>query len=162
MLILFVLLTVAVYMELKEGRIPNWLTLAGMAAGLLVAFLHGQPVFWSSLGGLLIGFGFLFIFYLFNGVGGGDVKLMGAVGALLGAELIKPALFYTTFIGAFLAVMIFVWRKDFWLRVSWGLQNLVFWRQPEAKQLTRLPAIKVPYGIAIATGCVLALLARGS
>jgi prepilin peptidase CpaA len=162
LVVLFVLLTLAVYLELKESRIPNWLTFPSMVLGLLIAYLHGQPFLGASLGGLLIGFGFLFIFYLFGGVGGGDVKLMGAAGALMGAELIKPALFYTTFIGAFLAIMMLIWRRDFWIRAGRGLQSLAFWRKSSQAQVFQLPAIKVPYGIAIATGCVLALLARGS
>jgi prepilin peptidase CpaA len=159
LMVLFVMLTIAVYMELKESRIPNWLTLTSMALGLLIAYLnHALP---SSLAGLAIGFGFLFIFYVFGGVGGGDVKLMGAAGALMGLEMTKPALFYTTFIGALIAIMMFIWRKDFWQRMGMGLQTLAFWQKRDKSQVVPLPAIKVPYGIAIAIGCVLALLGGG-
>lgn len=162
LLVLLLVLTVAVYMELKESRIPNWLTLSGMALGLLIAYIHGQPAFWASLGGLVIGFGFLFIFYVFGGVGGGDVKLMGAAGALMGAELIKPALFYTTFIGAFLAVMLVIWRQDFWLRINQGFRQLAFWRKGKQEEVIKIPQITVPYGLAIATGCLLALFMKGN
>ena len=158
MMVLFVMLTTAVYKELKDSRIPNWLTFSGMALGLLIAYLHGPNIFWASLGGLAVGFGFLFIFYVFGGVGGGDVKLMGAAGALMGLQVTKPALFYTTFIGAFIAVMMVIWRRDFWLRIGMGLQRLAFWRKQVRSEPAPLPAIKVPYGIAIAIGCVLALL----
>ena len=162
LIVLAAMLTVAVYIELKESRIPNWLTFSGMALGLLIANLQGQNAFWASLGGLAIGFGFLFIFYVFGGVGGGDVKLMGAAGALMGVDMIKPALFYTTFIGAFIAVMMVIWRRDFWMRIGQGLRRLAFWRKQDKNQPAPLPAIKVPYGIAIAIGCVLALLAGGN
>jgi prepilin peptidase CpaA len=162
LMVLFILLTVAVYMELKESRIPNWLTLSGMASGLFIAYLHGSSAFDSSLGGLVIGFGFLFIFYVFGGLGGGDVKLMGAAGSLMGMEMTKPAIFYTTFIGAFIAMMMVIWRKDFWLRIGQSLRSLAFWRKQDKNQSAPLPAIKVPYGIAIAIGCVLALLASGN
>lgn len=158
---LALMLSVAVYVEMKERRIPNWLTLSGMSLGLLIGYLHGTGAFWSSLGGLVIGFGFLFVFYVFGGVGGGDVKLMGAAGALMGSALIKPALFYTSFIGAFLAVMILVWRRDFWVRVSQGVRRMAFWRKGNEGQSLKLPPVTVPYGIAIATGCLLALLMRG-
>lgn len=159
---LALMLTVAVYVEVKENRIPNWLTLSGMALGLLVSFLNGRPAFWSSLGGLAIGFGFLFVFYVFGGVGGGDVKLMGASGALMGADLIKPALVYTAVLGAFLAVVIVVWRKDFWLRAGQGVRRLAFWRKGSAAAVAAPSPVTVPYGLAIATGCVLALLVRGA
>ena len=162
LLVLAVMLAIAVYVELKERRIPNWLTLSGMALGLFISYLNGTAAFWSSIGGLAIGFGFLFIFYVFGGVGGGDVKLMGAAGALMGSALIKPALLYTAFIGAFLAVMMVVWRKDFWLRIGWGIRQLAFWRKGGAEQLAPGTPVAVPYGMAIALGCLLALLVRGA
>jgi prepilin peptidase CpaA len=87
---------------------------------------------------------------------------MGAVGALVGADLVKPALFYTTIIGAFLAVMILIWRRDFWLRAGDGLRRLAFWRKRDMGPVKKLPPITVPYGIAIAVGCLVALLTRGN
>jgi prepilin peptidase CpaA len=159
--VLAVMLAIAVYVELKESRIPNWLTLSGMALGLLIGYLHGTTAFWFSLGGLAIGFGFLFIFYVFGGIGGGDVKLMGAAGALMGADLIKPALFYTAFIGAFLAVMMVIWRKNFWERIGWGLRRVAFWRKDGTQQPAENTPIAVPYGLAIAIGCLLAIFIRG-
>ena len=161
LLVLAVMLAIAVFVELKERRIPNWLTLSGMALGLFINYLNGSVAFWSSIGGLAIGFGFLFIFYVFGGVGGGDVKLMGAAGALMGSAMIKPALLYTAFIGAFLAVMMVVWRKDFWLRIGWGIRQLAFWRKSGAEQLAPSAPVAVPYGMAIALGCLLALLVKG-
>jgi prepilin peptidase CpaA len=162
LLVLALMLAIAVYVELKESRIPNWLTLSGMALGLLFGYLHGTAAFWMSLGGLIIGFGFLFIFYVFGGLGGGDVKLMGAAGALMGANLIKPALFYTAFIGAFLAIMMVIWRKDFWARIGWGFSRLAFWRKDGTEQPGPVSQIAVPYGVAIAIGCLLAIFVKGA
>jgi prepilin peptidase CpaA len=158
--VLAVMLALAVYLELKERRIPNWLTFSGMALGLLISYLSGTVSFWSSLGGLTIGFGFMFIFYVFGGVGGGDVKLMGAAGALMGIKLIQPALFYTAFIGAFLAILLVVWRKDFWVRIAYGLQQLAFWRKDGKTQMAPGTPVTVPYGLAIAIGCLVALFLR--
>jgi Flp pilus assembly protein protease CpaA len=80
----------------------------------------------------------------------------------MGADLIKPALVYTAFIGAILAVMMVIWRKDFWARIEQGLRRLAFWRRkPEERPVTS-PPISVPYGVAIAVGCLLALVARGA
>jgi len=155
-------MAIAVYVELKENRIPNWLTFSGMALGLAINYFQGKPFFWSSLGGFAIGFGFLFLFYIFGGVGGGDVKLMGAAGALMGAQLIKPTLFYTAAIGAFIALMMVIWRKDFWLRIKGGMQRLAFWRKREQQPITQATPIIVPYGVAIAAGCLMALLVKGA
>ena len=162
LVVLAVMLAVAVYLELKERRIPNWLTLSGMALGLLISYLDGSASFWSSLGGLAVGFGFLFIFYVFGGVGGGDVKLMGAAGTLMGVKLIQPALLYTAFIGAFLAIILVVWRKDFWARIACGLQKLAFWRKEGISPMVPSTPVTVPYGLAIAIGCLVALFMRMS
>jgi prepilin peptidase CpaA len=161
LLVLAVMLTVAVYVELKESRIPNWLTLSGMALGLLIAYLNGKSWFWSSVGGLILGFGFLFIFYIFGGLGGGDVKLMGAAGALMGADLIRPALFYTALIGGFLAIVMVIWRRDFWMRIAWAGQRLAFWQKRSGSQPAPSAPVTVPYGVAIAAGCVVAVWIRG-
>jgi len=77
---------------------------------------------------------------------------------LMGSTLIKPALVYTSFIGAFLAIMMVLWRKDFWIRVAWGLKRMAFWRKTGEAQLSPSEAVVVPYGLAIALGCLLALL----
>ena len=161
LVVLALLLTFAVYSEIKHSRIPNWLTLSGMGAGLVLGYLQGMPAFWLSLGGLLIGFGFLFLFYIFGWVGGGDVKLMGAAGALMGAKLIQPALFYTALVGVCLAFMMVIWRKDWWARVGGGLRRLAFWRQEASGQPVIMEPVMVPYGLAIAIGCEMAMFLCG-
>jgi prepilin peptidase CpaA len=151
------MLIVAVYGEVKEHRIPNWLTFSGMSLGLMLGYLQGMPVFWGALGGLAAGFGFLFVFYLFGGVGGGDVKLMGAVGALMGFKLMPPTLFYTALIGLCLALLMLVWRRDFWRRMTGMIRALAFWRKPAGEGRDKPEPILVPYGLAIALGCLMTL-----
>ncbi len=162
LVVLAAMLSVAVYSEIKHSRIPNWVTFSGMAVGLFLGYVQGMPAFWLSLGGLFIGFGFLFIFYIFGGVGGGDVKLMGAAGALMGAKLIQPALFYTALVGVCLALMMVIWRKDLWLRLGGGLRRLVIRKQGGEIPMVRAEPILVPYGLAIAIGCEMALFLCGA
>ncbi len=162
LVILAIMLSVAVYSEIKNSRIPNGVTFMGMAAGLALGYLQGMPAFWLSLGGLLTGFGFLFIFYIFGGVGGGDVKLMGAAGALMGARLIQPALFYTALAGLCLALMMVIWRKDLWRRIEGGARRLFRREKSEAARSDILEPVLVPYGLAIAIGCEMAMLLCGT
>ena len=74
--------------DLRTRRIPNLLNVASLA--LAIAF-HASLGGWAgclfSLSGFATGFGILFVLWLMGGGGGGDVKLMGAVGAWLGPQL---------------------------------------------------------------------------
>jgi prepilin peptidase CpaA len=82
---LLMLLVVATAMDIHARRIPNWLTLGLAFAGLAQSFLP-----WSTVGplasflGLLTGFTLLFFLFALGAVGGGDVKLLAAVGAWMG------------------------------------------------------------------------------
>jgi prepilin peptidase CpaA len=159
--VLAVMLTIGVYAEIKESRIPNWLTISGMGLGLALGYLQLSPrlTLISSLIGLCTGFGFLFLFYVFGGIGGGDVKLMGASGALLGAPLIGSALFYTAIVGGFMALMVLIWRQSLWAGLKKGMGMLVRRKKPEEVASEEAePVTTIPYGLAIASGCLLALL----
>jgi prepilin peptidase CpaA len=143
-----VVLALSVYTELKEKRIPNALTVSGMIAGLALGYLPGGLTLGASALGLLIGFGTLFVFYVLGGMGGGDVKLMGAVGALAGFPMILSILFHTAIIGGAMALLQLVWKGSLRLRASGG--------PPIAKDVPPAP-LTIPYGLAIAMGAVVSL-----
>lgn len=93
--VLFFLLVCAAVIDVRSHRIPNRLVLAGLAFGLIYsAFVPfwGKHGFLWALGGAAIGFGVLFPFWLLRMMGAGDVKLMAAVGSLLGLQSIPMAL----------------------------------------------------------------------
>lgn len=77
---------VALVCDLRTRRLPNWLTVPGLAAGLGYHFVTGG---WHglllSIAGFATGFSILLVLWLMGGSGAGDVKLMGALGAWLGA-----------------------------------------------------------------------------
>jgi prepilin peptidase CpaA len=79
---------VAAVIDVRTRRIPNWFTVPVLAGGLI---FHAVTAGWggllTALGGFVTGFGILLVLWLMGGGGGGDVKLMGAVGAWLGAWL---------------------------------------------------------------------------
>ena len=75
-------MAVALFIDLKTRRIPNWLTVTALAGGVLFNVVsNGWLGLQLSLGGFGVGFGTLLILWLIGGGGGGDVKMMGAVGA---------------------------------------------------------------------------------
>jgi prepilin peptidase CpaA len=82
---LVVLLCVAAITDLRERRIPNWLTVLTVAGGLAQSVIWGVPVSPAqAFLGLLVGFGLMFIPFALGAMGGGDVKLLAGVGAWLG------------------------------------------------------------------------------
>ncbi|OYP37700.1 prepilin peptidase [Rhodopirellula sp. MGV] len=77
--------SVATAMDLKSRRIPNWLTVTTAILGLVWNLYAGHlSGLLTSLGGFATGFGILCTLWLIGGGGGGDVKMMGAIGAWLG------------------------------------------------------------------------------
>lgn len=83
--LLTVVLVTATYTDLRSSRIPNSLTFTAMAIGLIThACLSGVPGILFSLEGLGAGLGLFLLLYASGGIGAGDVKLMAAVGAIVG------------------------------------------------------------------------------
>lgn len=102
-------LEVVSFVDLERRIIPDEISLGGMAAGLLLALLElSIPLKEAVLGVLVGGGGLWLVAYLYEliakreGMGGGDVKLMGMVGAFLGY---KGALF-TIFSGSLLGALV--------------------------------------------------------
>lgn len=161
MLCLGSLLVATVYTELKWNRIPNWLTIPALLIGLLAAHLTSGPALITSVLGVVIGFGFLFIFYMFGGLGGGDVKLMGAVGALVGYPRVLDILFYTAVIGGAMAILAIIWNRGFWRRMGARWRRFSAGRDEEREPLEPAEPITLPYGLAIVGGCLLDLVVSG-
>src|SRR5882724_6515196 len=83
--VLIAIVLVAAWHDVRWRKIPNWLSLGGMLAGLILnTALGGAAGLRSAAGGLLLGFGGYFCLYCLRAMGAGDVKLMGAVGAIAG------------------------------------------------------------------------------
>jgi prepilin peptidase CpaA len=78
----------AVVSDLRTRRIPNWLTVSSLVLALIAHGCHkGLGGLADSLLGFAAGFAVLFLLWLIGGGGGGDVKMMAALGAWLGWKL---------------------------------------------------------------------------
>lgn len=107
------------FIDLAEQWIPDRVTIGGMILGVplsvLVPELQGEYVrlhalYWS-LGGLVFGFGFLWLIgFVFSKIvkkdalGFGDVKLIGAVGAFFGPGAVLFTIIVSSFVGAVVGV----------------------------------------------------------
>lgn len=89
---------VAALTDTRTGQIPNWLTLPTLAAAPIVHAVWGLPGAWiaSLLGALACAAVPATVFALSReGMGGGDVKLFAAIGALAGAYVGIEIQFYS-------------------------------------------------------------------
>jgi len=125
----------AAFDDLRRNAVSNWITVVALLAGLLYQGIrHGWAGLGLALAGALLGFAVFLVFYWLGAMGGGDVKLMAAFGALLGPSGILLAALLAAPIGALFAVACLVWNRR---RRS------------------------IPYAPAIVLGAWLALLGRG-
>lgn len=89
--------------DLRRRRVPNWLTLPAATCALAAAACSGWRPLALAAAGLAIGFLILLPFHWCGAMGGGDVKLMAAYGALLGPSGILLAGLFAAVFGALLA-----------------------------------------------------------
>jgi prepilin peptidase CpaA len=146
------------WQDCKYRRLPNILTL-GMAAGALVwRFGYGRlPLFLDGVyGGLAAGL-FLLIPFLLRGAGGGDVKMLMAVGCLGGLHRIPMLLFCTSAAGFVMAVVMLVGGKVDGSRLKHWARCIFDWRYDRKAGRENLPPktderVRLPFGVAIAIG----------
>lgn len=159
-------LAAAVWTDLAEKRIPNWLTVSAAIAGFGVSLAPGGIGPAGAAGGLAVGFATFLPLYLLRAAGAGDVKLMAASGTFLGVSATFAALLYALVLGGLFAVGYAAKRRSLRrLRESlrffaWGSAlRLAGGRAPSADDMP-LSGLRAPYAIAIAGGVLLELLSQ--
>jgi prepilin peptidase CpaA len=99
-------LTACVF-DVRTRRIPNALTFSTAAAGLLYhAATSGVTGAQLAAGGWLLGLLLLLPYFALGGMGGGDVKLMAALGAWLGPRETFWLAMYAGIAGGVLGLMV--------------------------------------------------------
>jgi prepilin peptidase CpaA len=114
------LLLVATICDLRTRIIPDWISIALLGWGIGAAMFSGGTFgvvgsAWVSLGvGLMLGLGLGAIFFALGGLGGGDVKLLAGLGAVLGPMALLNVLFWMAMAGAVFAIVAKLrGRRDF-------------------------------------------------
>jgi prepilin peptidase CpaA len=100
--------------DIRHRRIPNPQCTILLLIGISSAtFSRGWVGLADGMLGATLAFAVFLIPYLLGGMGGGDVKLMAAFGALTGAQGVLPALILVAMAGAATAILFLAYR---WLR----------------------------------------------
>jgi len=151
--------------DLRQRRIPNWLTYPGVVLGLVLrGVLFGWKGLLAALAGCLLAGGIMFIFYAVRAMGAGDVKIMAAIGALVGPHEVVGVLLATAISGGILAIVYALYRRRMisTLRNVGSVLRFHAWAgvqtHPEVN-LDNPEALRMPYGLAIALGTLYAFVA---
>lgn len=140
-------------------RVPNPLTLGSAALGVTLAATGVTHVTVAqSFFGFLLGMLLMLPGHLLGATGAGDVKLLGAAGAILGVQRMPLAFVYTAIAGGVLALAVALARG----RLGGTLRGaaLVVASPRAGRSAVESPHARntFPYAPAIAVGCILAAL----
>jgi prepilin peptidase CpaA len=164
--VLLAVLVPAAICDCRGGKIPNWITYGGIAAGLVGHMLVGGVTgndrvmgFSDAAAGLAVGFLPLAAVWLAGGMGGGDAKLMGAIGALMGPRFALAGIFYGFAVAAIMAIFVIIKRRE--LRKTLARIGRFFYLSllPGKKIDPATPdSAKIPIGMALAVGAGIELV----
>jgi prepilin peptidase CpaA len=156
------LVAAAAVTDLRSHRIPNYITIPALLLGLVLSVLSGGL---AGLGQSAAGIGLalgVFVLSLLcgGGIGGGDIKLLGAVGALGGAAFLLQSLVVAVLVGGVMAVGLALLRG----RLRRVLGHCWHWLVLRASLHASVPlgtddpGLKLPYALPIALGVLACVL----
>jgi prepilin peptidase CpaA len=148
--------------DVRARRIPNWLTFGAAGAAVVCHFLAAGPVEagLSVLGWAVAVVCFAPVFAV-GGLGAGDVKLAGAIGAWLGPAAAFHVVLYSMIAGGVMALLVATARG--YLRAAFANIRVIVtsWffgiTTVPGLTLTDSPGPRLAYAIPIAAGTVITL-----
>ena len=142
-------------LDWRFRRIPNWLTVSGLIAGVGVnTALFGWAGMKAALLGVALGLGLLLPFVLLRSLGAGDWKLAGALGACLGPGQLFTVLMGTVLVAGIMALVVVIWKRRLmqtFRNIAHMLAAFFSLRMPGSEVSLDSPrSIKIPFGVAMA------------
>ncbi len=155
--------------DIRTRRIPNWLVLPALLLGFLLnGFLFYGPGLLRAAAGFGLALLIYMPMYILRGMGGGDVKLMAALGAIAGWRYWLAIFILTGLLGGVLAIVLTLakgrFRRTLW-NVGFIVSELIRFRAPHLGRadldVENPKAVTLPHGAVITLGVVaLLVLAR--
>ena len=156
---LVALLLVATVFDLRSRRIPNALTASGFVIAIALRFVAGPGAGIDGLTGALLAFVLCLPFFVLGVLGGGDAKLLMAVGAFMGPRDLLMAMLLIASIGGIIGAVDAA-RRGILLPVLYNCGDILkSWatlgRRGSNRSLAAADAHAIPYGVAIALGALI-------
>lgn len=159
-LLLLIALTISLYTDLKERRILNAVTFPTIIIGIIIhTYSSGLTGLAFSAKGMGIGIALLLIPFIMGGMGAGDVKLLGAIGALKGSVFLLHSFVFTCLAGGLIALFVIIKSRKF-KETKDRLTNLILFKNINSLSKDEYHH-SFPYGVAIFIGTITALLRGG-
>ena len=149
----------AAIVDLRTRRIPNPITvaMAVLGVGFAATGVSGISPGDSALG-LVLGLLLMLPGHLIGATGAGDLKLLAAIGAIVGPANVLMAFLYTALMGGLTAVAVALHRGRFGATLA-GAGRMVASPATMRQQVASLDGYsRIPYAPAIALGSLIALL----
>lgn len=142
-------------------KVPRWLTVSGFIAGLAYHLFRHDVV--AALGTATVGFVIGLALFSLGAIGGGDVKLITALGAMLGFHKWALAMEVSILVAGVMAVVQIIHHRA----VAQTLRNLreilkgwfyVGLKAHPVLNVSNRATIRSPYALAVAVGTVVAVM----
>ena len=147
--------------DVRRARIPNQLTYSALLAALtLRSTVLGLAGLKSGAVGLLVAGGLFLLLFVLGAMGGGDMKLMAAVGAWVGSTQVATLILAAAIAGGVLAIGRIVFRNMVGETIR-NTMRLTYYRltsglHPHPELNVQSPGSqRIPFGVAIAVGALL-------
>lgn len=156
---------VATFTDLRSRRIPNWLTVSTLVLGFVLNALIAYPAplegVWLAAKGFALAFVLNLVMYMLHMTGAGDVKLLAAIGAMVGCSDFLGIFLLTALLGGVLAIILVLVkgrvRQTLW-NVGYMAGELMKWHAPyvtrEQLDVGSSKALRLPGAVRISLGVV--------
>ena len=146
--------------DVRSARIPNRLTYTALVAALMLrTAVLGLSGLKSGALGMLVAGGLFLLLFVLGAMGGGDMKLMAAVGAWVGSTQVMMLILTAALAGGVLAIGRMIFSKAVGQTLR-NIMHLIYYRltsglQPHPElNVQSSGAQRVPFGVAIAVGAL--------
>lgn len=152
----------AAIIDYRFRKVPNYITFPAMLGGVAIGLLQSGPMGISaSASGLLFGIALFTVPYAMGGIGAGDVKLLGAIGAIKGPGFVLASFLGAAIIGGIMAIgrMAFIIKSSDMRVLGQSVRAAYYTGMLSAVEIPEYAQKEsLPYAVAISGGAVVALI----